>query len=155
MCGGWDVSLRCQLPTEDLDALVSVTGDDDLANLLEEYDAASRDRLEPLKIRAFLFPTRTPAVVPPSLPPTSPRSTTTNKKTSPRESTTNVHHHHLHRKNSSPGTAARVSTTTSASSQWWAGPQPQASLIRSSARAATVAQARPHRYLVHNGSHWQ
>ena len=59
MCGWEAVCLRCQLPTEDLDALVSVNGDDDLANLLEEYDAASRDRLQPLKIRAFLFPRTT------------------------------------------------------------------------------------------------
>ncbi|MCQ6483245.1 hypothetical protein NPN19_25790, partial [Vibrio parahaemolyticus] len=63
---GWEaVCLRCQLPTEDLDALVSVTGDDDLANLLEEYDAASRDRLQPLKIRAFLFPRTTTTTPPP------------------------------------------------------------------------------------------
>ncbi|CAL9134421.1 unnamed protein product [Musa textilis] len=56
LCGwGGTVSLRCQLPTEDLDALVSVTSDDDLADLVEEYDIASRDRLSPLKIRAFLL----------------------------------------------------------------------------------------------------
>jgi hypothetical protein len=60
MCGWEAVSLRCQLPTEDLDALVSVTSKDDLSNLLEEYDAASRDRLQPLKVRAFLFPRATP-----------------------------------------------------------------------------------------------
>ncbi|MBA0682543.1 hypothetical protein Goari_024253, partial [Gossypium aridum] len=35
---GSAVSLRCQLPTEDLDALVSITSDEDLANLIEEYD---------------------------------------------------------------------------------------------------------------------
>ncbi|RWV81688.1 hypothetical protein GW17_00056863, partial [Ensete ventricosum] len=55
LCGWGAVSLRCQLPTEDLDALVSVTSDEDLANLVEEYDIASRDRPSPLKIRAFLF----------------------------------------------------------------------------------------------------
>lgn len=57
LCGSDKVSLRCQLPTEDLDALVSVTCDEDLANLFEEYDVASRDRLAPLKIRAFLHET--------------------------------------------------------------------------------------------------
>lgn len=56
LCGwGGTVSLRCQLPTEDLDTLVSVTSDDDLADLVEEYDVASRDRPSPLKIRAFLL----------------------------------------------------------------------------------------------------
>ncbi|KAK8924099.1 hypothetical protein KSP39_PZI019388 [Platanthera zijinensis] len=57
MCGWDSVNLRCQLPTDDLDALVSITSDEDLANLMEEYDLASRDRQFPLKIRAFLHPT--------------------------------------------------------------------------------------------------
>ncbi|PKA62082.1 hypothetical protein AXF42_Ash018307 [Apostasia shenzhenica] len=58
LCGWETVNLRCQLPTDDLDALVSITSDEDLANLLEEYDLASRERQSPLKIRAFLHPTR-------------------------------------------------------------------------------------------------
>ncbi|KAE8819227.1 PB1 domain containing protein [Hordeum vulgare] len=74
MCGWEAMSLRCQLPTEDLDALVSVTTNDDLGHLLEEYDAASRDRLQPLKIRAFLFPrAKTPPISPPT--PSSSRPT--------------------------------------------------------------------------------
>ncbi|EHA8590062.1 hypothetical protein COCNU_scaffold014606G000020 [Cocos nucifera] len=68
MCGWGAVSLRCQLPTEDLDALVSITSDEDLANLLEEYDLASRDRVDPLKIRAFLFPPPVKTPSPPSTP---------------------------------------------------------------------------------------
>ncbi|XP_020245471.1 uncharacterized protein LOC109823605 [Asparagus officinalis] len=60
LCGWGSVSLRCQLPTEDLDALVSITSDEDLANLYEEYDLASRDHLLPLKIRAFLYPAPQP-----------------------------------------------------------------------------------------------
>jgi hypothetical protein len=71
MCGWEAMSLRCQLPTEDLDALVSVTSKDDLSNLLEEYDAASRDRLQPLKIRAFLFPRATPPLSPSTSTPSS------------------------------------------------------------------------------------
>ncbi|KAG0499926.1 hypothetical protein HPP92_004176 [Vanilla planifolia] len=59
LCGWETVNLRCQLPTEDLDALVSVTSDEDLANLFEEYDLASRDRQCPMKIRAFLHPSST------------------------------------------------------------------------------------------------
>ncbi|XP_022132205.1 uncharacterized protein LOC111005121 [Momordica charantia] len=51
------VSFRCQLPREDLDALVSITSDEDLANLIEEYDrAASPPSSFNFKIRAFLSP---------------------------------------------------------------------------------------------------
>ncbi|KAJ9549418.1 hypothetical protein OSB04_021961 [Centaurea solstitialis] len=49
------VALRCQLPTEDLDALVSITCDEDLVNLIEEYDRKTRVQSSSnLKIRAFL-----------------------------------------------------------------------------------------------------
>ncbi|KAB5537512.1 hypothetical protein DKX38_015045 [Salix brachista] len=53
---GTSVSLRCQLPKEDLDALVSITSDEDLANLIEEYDQAAGPATPTasLKIRAFL-----------------------------------------------------------------------------------------------------
>ncbi|GAB2280513.1 hypothetical protein Dimus_015139 [Dionaea muscipula] len=55
LCGA-SVSLRCQLPTEDLDALVSLKSDEDLTNLIEEYDRAPPSLPStPLKIRAFLF----------------------------------------------------------------------------------------------------
>ncbi|TVU50596.1 hypothetical protein EJB05_01973 [Eragrostis curvula] len=60
---GWDaVTVRCQLPTEDMDALVSVTSDGDLAGVLDEYDvaAARQDRpsqqQQQLRIRVFLHP---------------------------------------------------------------------------------------------------
>jgi hypothetical protein len=102
LCGGWEAHLRCQLPTEDLDALISVTCDDDLAKLLEEYDEASKDRLQSLKIRAFLFPTRTPA--PSILQRRSPPSIA-----------------HLHWQNTSPPAAAGVSLTCAP--RWWAAPQ--------------------------------
>ncbi|KAJ6431102.1 hypothetical protein OIU84_018573 [Salix udensis] len=53
---GTSASLRCQLPKEDLDALVSITSDEDLANLIEEYDQAAvpATPTASLKIRAFL-----------------------------------------------------------------------------------------------------
>ncbi|KAK4261375.1 hypothetical protein QN277_004381 [Acacia crassicarpa] len=54
LCGS-SVSLRCQLPAEDLDALVSITSDEDLANLIEEYDRFASPSSS-LKIRAFLSP---------------------------------------------------------------------------------------------------
>ncbi|KAL3511341.1 hypothetical protein ACH5RR_030742 [Cinchona calisaya] len=55
MCGTTSVSLRCQLPTEDMDALISITSDEDLANLIEEYDRVSQSTTNSLKIRAFLY----------------------------------------------------------------------------------------------------
>ncbi|OIT40439.1 PREDICTED: uncharacterized protein LOC109236808 [Nicotiana attenuata] len=74
MCGA-SVSLRCQLPNEDLDALVSITCDEDLANLIEEYDHAST-----LKIRAFLLPPKSTKLKlvssPPSISSTSSTTTT-------------------------------------------------------------------------------
>ncbi|KAM3303706.1 putative protein isoform X1 [Capsicum chacoense] len=74
MCGG-SVSLRCQLPSDDLDALVSITSDEDLANLTEEYDRASTTSSS-LKIRAFLFPPKsTKKVVSPQPSITSTSST--------------------------------------------------------------------------------
>uniref|UniRef100_A0A0D9XRK5 PB1 domain-containing protein n=1 Tax=Leersia perrieri TaxID=77586 RepID=A0A0D9XRK5_9ORYZ len=135
MCGWEAVCLRCQLPTEDLDALVSVTGDDDLANLLEEYDAASRDRLQPLKIRAFLFP-RTP----PSTPPSSVVSRTP------------VPHaqHHYHTTRSAPSSCASFRWAAhQVSSPPARVPQHQHTYNRHS------GEAPPHRYLVHSGIHWQ
>ncbi|OEL23013.1 hypothetical protein BAE44_0015967 [Dichanthelium oligosanthes] len=135
---GWEVCLRCQLPTEDLDALVSVTSDDDLANLLEEYDAASKDRLQPLKIRAFLFPRTAPA---PSLQPRcSPLSTPASV---PRPSSNAL----LRRQNTSPAATARVPSPTCAP-RWWAPPQ-----VPSPARVHPPQRYDQH--LVHNCSHLQ
>lgn len=60
---GTSISLRCQLPNEDMDALVSITSDEDLANLIEEYEnhhqaqaTSSNSSVLVLKIRAFLSP---------------------------------------------------------------------------------------------------
>ncbi|XP_071716714.1 RAF-like serine/threonine-protein kinase PRAF [Rutidosis leptorrhynchoides] len=51
---GNSVCLRCQLPTEDLDSLVSITSDEDLVNLIEEYDRHAPQSSNSIKIRAFL-----------------------------------------------------------------------------------------------------
>ncbi|KZV19509.1 RNA polymerase II degradation factor 1 [Dorcoceras hygrometricum] len=54
-----EFSLKYQLPNEDLDSLISVTTDEDLENMVEEYDRlnnASRG-LKPGRLRLFLFPT--------------------------------------------------------------------------------------------------
>lgn len=134
MCGWEAVSLRCQLPTEDLDALVSVTSDDDLANLLEEYDAASRDRLQPLKIRAFLFP-RTPRPLSPCTPSSVSRPIPYVR-----------HQHHTTRP--APSCAFRWGHQVSPPARV---PPHQQHYHQHRAEG----EARPQRYLVHNGSHWQ
>lgn len=54
-CGS-SVTLKCQLPGGDLETLISVRSDEDLANIVEEYDRASSSLLHPLKIRAILSP---------------------------------------------------------------------------------------------------
>ncbi|KZV42111.1 Octicosapeptide/Phox/Bem1p family protein [Dorcoceras hygrometricum] len=52
--------LKYQLPSEDLDALISVTSDEDLEILVEEYDrlhnAVVGGRSKPGRLRLFLFP---------------------------------------------------------------------------------------------------
>ncbi|KAL5748164.1 hypothetical protein ACOSP7_025200 [Xanthoceras sorbifolium] len=50
-CGD-SVTLRCQLPNGDLETLISIKSDEDLANLIEEYDRAASTS----KIRAILSP---------------------------------------------------------------------------------------------------
>ncbi|KAI3970427.1 hypothetical protein MKX01_024074 [Papaver californicum] len=56
LCGSIPVKLRCQLPNEDLDALISIKSDEDLVNVIEEYDRASKATSNTLKIRSFLSP---------------------------------------------------------------------------------------------------
>lgn len=72
---GYSVSLRCQLPNEDLDVLVSIKSDEDLANVIEEYDKASSISGKELKIRAILSP-------PKSSPSQSPKSSSSSSSSS-------------------------------------------------------------------------
>ncbi|PON93722.1 PB1 domain containing protein [Trema orientale] len=51
-----DVSFKYQLPGEDLDALISVTNDDDLEHMMHEYDRLYRATAKPARMRLFLFP---------------------------------------------------------------------------------------------------
>ncbi|KAF8768839.1 hypothetical protein HU200_007402 [Digitaria exilis] len=151
MCGWEEVSLRCQLPTEDLDALVSVTSDDDLANLLEEYDAAISKEdplLQPLKIRAFLFPIRAPSSLQPRRSsPSTPSSSVSRPSTSSA---------HFHRQNTFPlaAAAARLPSPTCAP-WWWAGARTARAHQPQRYGRDSHGEAWPVRYLVHNGSHWQ
>ncbi|KAK9279419.1 hypothetical protein L1049_013098 [Liquidambar formosana] len=57
---------------EDLDALVSITSDEDLANLVEEYDRAASPPSS-FKIRAFLSPPKSVKQISP--PPSTASST--------------------------------------------------------------------------------
>ncbi|KAI4296472.1 hypothetical protein L6164_036428 [Bauhinia variegata] len=50
-----DVTFKYQLPGEDLDALISVTNDDDLEHMMHEYDRLYRTSAKPVRMRLFLF----------------------------------------------------------------------------------------------------
>ncbi|KAK3015106.1 hypothetical protein RJ639_006786 [Escallonia herrerae] len=60
LCDG-DVSFKYQLPGEDLDALISVTNDDDLEHMMHEYDRLYRASPKPARLRLFLFPVNPPS----------------------------------------------------------------------------------------------
>ncbi|OMO49495.1 Phox/Bem1p [Corchorus olitorius] len=58
LLNGRPFSLKYQLPNEDLDSLVSVATDEDLENMIDEYDrltASSTSSLSSCRIRLFLF----------------------------------------------------------------------------------------------------
>ncbi|KAL1308726.1 hypothetical protein HN51_050721 [Arachis hypogaea] len=51
-----DVCFKYQLPGEDLDALISVTNDEDLDHMMVEYDRLCRSSPRPARLRLILFP---------------------------------------------------------------------------------------------------
>ncbi|ANM69261.1 Octicosapeptide/Phox/Bem1p family protein [Arabidopsis thaliana] len=53
---GGEISFKYQLPGEDLDALISVTNDEDLEHMMHEYDRLLRLSTKPARMRLFLFP---------------------------------------------------------------------------------------------------
>ncbi|XP_044490233.1 uncharacterized protein LOC123214500 [Mangifera indica] len=55
LCGEPDASFKYQLPGEDLDALISVTNDDDLEHMMHEYDRLYKASAKPARMRLFLF----------------------------------------------------------------------------------------------------
>lgn len=77
LCGS-SLILKCSLPNGDLETLISITNDEDLANIIQEYDRASSSLAHPLKIRAFLLPPRSLKKVspPPSSAPSADHSPT-------------------------------------------------------------------------------
>lgn len=50
-----EVSFKYQLPGEDLDALISVSNDDDLEHMMHEYDRLYRPSSKPVRMRLFIF----------------------------------------------------------------------------------------------------
>ncbi|XP_076930190.1 uncharacterized protein LOC143594876 [Bidens hawaiensis] len=50
-----DVCFKYQLPGEDLDALISVTNDEDLEHMMTEYDRIYRTSVKPVRLRLFMF----------------------------------------------------------------------------------------------------
>ncbi|KAM7279148.1 hypothetical protein ACFE04_006282 [Oxalis oulophora] len=54
-----DMCFKYQLPGEDLDALISVTNDEDLEHMMLEYDRLYRASAKPARLRLFLFPLNT------------------------------------------------------------------------------------------------
>ncbi|TKY50890.1 atrophin- protein [Spatholobus suberectus] len=77
---GRPFTLKYQLPNEDLDSLISVTTDEDLDNMIDEYDrtaaAAATSAVKPSRIRLFLFPTKPDSThsIPPQILDTSAKS---------------------------------------------------------------------------------
>lgn len=55
ICDNSEVCFKYQLPGEDLDALISVTNDDDLEHMMHEYDRLYRGSSKPARLRLFLF----------------------------------------------------------------------------------------------------
>ncbi|KAH7834810.1 hypothetical protein Vadar_019958 [Vaccinium darrowii] len=137
MCGA-SVSLRCQLPTEDLDALVSITSDEDLANLIEEYD-----RVASPKIRAFLSPLKSVKKISP--PPSATASVASPKSIySVGSSSTKLSNRCVHQ---IPKPVAYPYPYS----------QSYEKLGTGKVHPYPYYQGNPssHVYLVHNGNHWQ
>lgn len=55
LCGN-SMNLKCKLPNEDLDLLVTITCDEELASVIEEYRRVSISSNKEMKIRTILFP---------------------------------------------------------------------------------------------------
>ncbi|XP_030449465.1 uncharacterized protein LOC115671916 [Syzygium oleosum] len=152
LCGA-AVSLRCQLPTEDLDALISITSDEDLVNLVEEYD---RSPPSSLKIRAFLFQPKPGKKISPPPSPLASSSRTSSSSSLSSAATVTV------------GSTLRFSKCVH---QYMEKPKPvgfplckeksagsnkMMMMMMMSYHQGHYAYGNPgHVHLIHNGNHWQ
>ncbi|CAI9786242.1 unnamed protein product [Fraxinus pennsylvanica] len=55
LCDNDNISFKYQFPGEDLDALISVTNEDDLEHMMHEYDRLYRVSPKPARLRLFIF----------------------------------------------------------------------------------------------------
>lgn len=55
LSGTKNMSIKYQLPNEDLDALITVTSDEDVENMMEEYNRLTHSHIS-ARLRLFLFP---------------------------------------------------------------------------------------------------
>ncbi|RZC91503.1 hypothetical protein C5167_027567 [Papaver somniferum] len=160
VCGYSSVSLRCQLPNEDLDALVSIKSDEDLINVMEEYDLAEKKSATQIKIKAFLFPSKSikKMISPPVSVSPSSSSYVAAGKYSPPSSTTsspignqsvvNPHYQHL----------LHNQISSSSSPMGFPSFHPEVQNHRYYYYPSCIPphQGSPRQvYLVHNGNHWQ
>ncbi|KAG8384193.1 hypothetical protein BUALT_Bualt04G0092600 [Buddleja alternifolia] len=60
----FEVSIKYQLPGEDLDALVSLIDDDDVEHMMVEYDRMQRISAKPARLRLFIFDISGPPITP-------------------------------------------------------------------------------------------
>lgn len=56
LSGTTNISIKYQLPNEDLDSLITVTTDEDVENMMEEFDRLVQSH-KSARLRLFLFPT--------------------------------------------------------------------------------------------------
>ncbi|KAF5778203.1 putative PB1 domain-containing protein [Helianthus annuus] len=144
---GTSATLRCQLPTEDLDALVSITSDEDLVNLIEEYDHQSTRQSKSLKIRAFLSPPKRSS---PSPSPSPSRSTASGSSSSISTTT------HDAGSPKSPLSSAARSPDAAGNRCIYHVSKPPVPYNRSAGKMTCYAYGNPSRsYLVHHGNYWQ
>ncbi|GAB2280032.1 hypothetical protein Dimus_014670 [Dionaea muscipula] len=69
LLNGKPFTLKYQLPSEDLDSLITLSTDEDLENMLDEYDrlhSAANSASKPSRLRLFLFPIK-PEAAPSSI----------------------------------------------------------------------------------------
>lgn len=68
---GGEISVKYQLPGEDLDSLVSLIDDEDVEHMMVEYDRMQRSSTKPPRLRIFVFNILAPPVKAMAVEPTS------------------------------------------------------------------------------------
>ncbi|KAE9596992.1 hypothetical protein Lal_00007472 [Lupinus albus] len=157
LCGTSVSHLRCQLPAEDLDALVSISSDEDLANLIEEYDHAPS-----LKVRVFLSPPRFLNKVSMTPSPSLSKSTSSTSSTSSSTSSSSSHHSATGGASGLKSVAPMINRCVhqiSPTAAYPVGVEKKAGGIERNIPHPRYGQGKTchagHIYLIHNSNHWQ